>query len=73
MAQKIVIDPVTRVEGHGRVSIHLDEAGRVEEARFHIVARSFLASGHALNCDIEIEQVDIADVEVASTESGEDR
>lgn len=37
MAQKIVIDPVTRVEGHGRVSIHLDEAGRVEEARFHIV------------------------------------
>ena len=43
------------------------------KARFHIVARSFLASGHALNCDIEIEQVDIADVEVASTESGEDR
>lgn len=37
MSNKIVIDPITRVEGHGRVSIHLDEAGQVEEARFHIV------------------------------------
>lgn len=34
---KITIDPVTRVEGHGRVTIHLDEQGEVAEARFHIV------------------------------------
>jgi NAD-reducing hydrogenase large subunit len=34
---KITIDPVTRVEGHGRVTIHLDEQGEVSEARFHIV------------------------------------
>jgi NAD-reducing hydrogenase large subunit len=35
--RKIVIDPVTRVEGHGKVTIRLNEAGEVEQARFHIV------------------------------------
>jgi len=35
--RKIVIDPVTRVEGHGKVTIQLNEAGEVEDARFHIV------------------------------------
>jgi NAD-reducing hydrogenase large subunit len=35
--RKITIDPVTRVEGHGRVSIHLDEEGKVQETFFHIV------------------------------------
>ena len=34
--QKVVINPVTRIEGHGKVTLHLDAAGRVEEARFHI-------------------------------------
>jgi len=37
MAQKIVINPVTRVEGHGKVTIQLDDAGRVTRARFHII------------------------------------
>jgi len=36
-ARKIVIDPVTRVEGHGKVTIQLNAAGAVERARFHIV------------------------------------
>lgn len=36
-ARRIVIEPVTRVEGHGKVTIHLDEAGKVDEARLHIV------------------------------------
>jgi len=36
-SRKIVIDPVTRVEGHGKVTIRLDDAGNVEDARFHIV------------------------------------
>jgi NAD-reducing hydrogenase large subunit len=36
-SRKIVIDPVTRVEGHGKVTIRLNEAGEVDEARFHIV------------------------------------
>ena len=33
----ITIDPVTRIEGHAKISIHLDEAGAVETARFHVV------------------------------------
>ncbi|MEZ4743249.1 MAG: Ni/Fe hydrogenase subunit alpha [Bdellovibrionota bacterium] len=35
--KKIVIDPVTRVEGHGKVTIHLNDNNEIEEARFHIV------------------------------------
>lgn len=37
MARKITIEPVTRVEGHGKVTIHLDEQGNVAQTRFHIV------------------------------------
>ena len=37
MTRKIVIDPVTRVEGHGQVTIHLDDAGNVAQSRLHIV------------------------------------
>jgi NAD-reducing hydrogenase large subunit len=33
----IEIDPLTRVEGHGKVSVHLDENNQVSEARLHIV------------------------------------
>ncbi|WP_135451005.1 Ni/Fe hydrogenase subunit alpha [Tabrizicola caldifontis] len=33
----IEISPVTRVEGHGKVTIHLDADGNVDEARLHIV------------------------------------
>jgi NAD-reducing hydrogenase large subunit len=32
-----VIEPVTRVEGHGKVTIFLDEEARVKQARLHIV------------------------------------
>ena len=35
--RRIVIEPVTRVEGHGKVTILLDETGRVRRARLHIV------------------------------------
>ncbi len=35
--RRIVIEPVTRVEGHGKVTILLDEQGRVRQARLHIV------------------------------------
>jgi len=35
--RKIVIDPVTRVEGHGKVTIRLNEHGEVDDARFHII------------------------------------
>lgn len=37
MSKTITIDPVTRVEGHGRVTIHLDDQGKVDESFFHIV------------------------------------
>ncbi len=37
MSRKITIDPITRVEGHGRVTIHLDEYGQVKDSFFHIV------------------------------------
>ena len=33
----IEIEPLTRVEGHGKVTIHLDAQNRVSEARLHIV------------------------------------
>ncbi|MBN1670647.1 MAG: Ni/Fe hydrogenase subunit alpha [Kiritimatiellae bacterium] len=35
--KKVVIEPVTRVEGHGKVTILLDEENRVRQARMHIV------------------------------------
>jgi NAD-reducing hydrogenase large subunit len=37
MARKLTIEPVTRIEGHGKVTIHLDDHGRVSQSRFHIV------------------------------------
>ena len=35
--KRIIIEPVTRVEGHGKVSILLDEKNQVQQARLHIV------------------------------------
>jgi NAD-reducing hydrogenase large subunit len=35
--KRIIIEPVTRVEGHGKVSLLLDEANQVKQARLHIV------------------------------------
>lgn len=37
MGRKITIEPVTRVEGHGKVTIHLDDKGKVSQTRLHIV------------------------------------
>ncbi len=37
MTEKITIEPVTRIEGHGKVTIHLDDDRNVAESRFHIV------------------------------------
>lgn len=36
MAPRIVIEPVTRIEGHGKITLHLDEKGNVQDARFHV-------------------------------------
>ncbi len=37
MAEKIVIQPVTRIEGHARISIYLGDDGAVEAAQFHVI------------------------------------
>jgi len=37
MSRKIVIDPLTRVEGHGKVTIRMDDDHRVVGTRLHIV------------------------------------
>ena len=38
MAEKrVYINPVTRIEGHAKVSIYLDEENRVKQARMHVV------------------------------------
>ena len=37
MGKKITIEPVTRVEGHGKVTIQIDDSGKVAQTRLHIV------------------------------------
>jgi NAD-reducing hydrogenase large subunit len=36
MTRRIVIDPVTRIEGHAKISLRLDDAGHVADAEFHV-------------------------------------
>jgi NAD-reducing hydrogenase large subunit len=36
MSQRLVIDPVSRIEGHAKITIELDGAGQVTDARFHV-------------------------------------
>ncbi|MDP2094095.1 MAG: Ni/Fe hydrogenase subunit alpha [Hydrogenophaga sp.] len=35
--RRVVIDPVSRVEGHGKVTLLLDEDNRIQQVRLHIV------------------------------------
>ena len=35
--RRVAIDPVSRVEGHGKVTLLLDDDGKVHQARLHIV------------------------------------
>src|SRR3972149_1768612 len=34
--RRITIDPITRLEGHGKIEVFLDEAGEVERAYFQV-------------------------------------
>jgi NAD-reducing hydrogenase large subunit len=36
MSERIVIHPVTRIEGHARISIYVSDTGEVESAQFHV-------------------------------------
>ena len=35
-AQKITIEPVTRIEGHAKVTVHMNDGGTVDQAYFHV-------------------------------------
>jgi len=37
MGKKIVIQPVTRIEGHAKVTIQLDDSGNVSDSKFSVV------------------------------------
>jgi NAD-reducing hydrogenase large subunit len=36
VAREIVIEPVTRIEGHAKITIQLDDDGQVADAHFHV-------------------------------------
>ncbi len=36
MSTQLTIDPITRIEGHGKITLFLDNKGKVDDARFHI-------------------------------------
>ena len=36
MGQKITIEPVSRIEGHAKITVQLDTEGEVQETRFHV-------------------------------------
>ena len=46
MGKTLTIQPVTRIEGHAKISIHLDDAGNVEDARVNVIAYAVYARGH---------------------------
>ena len=37
MTTKLVIDPITRIEGHGKVTIEVDDDHNVVDAKLHVV------------------------------------
>ena len=37
MTKTITIDPVTRIEGHAKITLYLGDDGKVADARFHVV------------------------------------
>lgn len=36
MSRTITINPVSRIEGHAHITLHLDEQGKVHDAQFHL-------------------------------------
>jgi NAD-reducing hydrogenase large subunit len=36
MSRQITIEPLTRIEGHAKITLHLDDEGAVQDARFHV-------------------------------------
>ena len=54
MADRILIHPVTRIEGHAKISIWVNDAGEVESAQFHVTEfgalRRSAKGGHCMRC-----------------------
>ena len=36
MTKRITIEPISRIEGHGKITIHLDDSGHVAGSEFHV-------------------------------------
>ncbi len=36
MTRTVTIDPVTRIEGHAKITLHLDDNNKIADARFHV-------------------------------------
>jgi NAD-reducing hydrogenase large subunit len=36
MSERLIINPVTRIEGHAKISINVDDSGEVSSAQFHV-------------------------------------
>lgn len=36
MSREITIEPVTRIEGHSKITLYLDDSGAVSDAQFHV-------------------------------------
>ena len=57
---EIIIEPVTRIEGHAKISVFLDEAGQVTNAHFHVTqVRGFerIAQGRPMYEGIACHQI----------------
>ncbi len=37
MSKAVAIEPCSRLEGHGKVTLHLDDSGNLSDARFHVM------------------------------------
>jgi Coenzyme F420-reducing hydrogenase, alpha subunit len=37
MGKKITVEPVSRVEGHAKITINLNDAGQVDDAHVHVI------------------------------------
>ena len=52
--KRITIDPVTRIEGHAKIDIFLDEAGKVADTHFHVTQlrgfEKFTGAGLSMRC-----------------------
>ena len=42
MAQRIIIDPVSRIEGHAKITIHLGDDGNVSDAEFQTLVQELV-------------------------------